>query len=125
MDAPSPGAMSGAANTRTAREQRCRERLATLPIGTQVGFSSRDGMVRTRLRYFYPEPGLLLLATEGDGEDGQEALFEIDVVARQMAEGQAWVIRSRPEAQAQEPPMAANADADRQAPTPPGRGAGA
>lgn len=125
MDAPASGAASGAANTRTAREQRCRERLATLPIGTQVGFSSRDGMVRTRLRYFYPEPGLLLLATEGDGEDGQEALFEIDVVARQMAEGQAWVIRSRPEAQAQEPPMAANADADRQAPTPPGRGAGA
>ncbi len=80
------------AATRSAREQRCRERLAALSIGTQLGFSSRDGMVRTRLRYFYPEPGLLLLATE----DGQEALFEIDAVARQMAEGQAWVIRSRP-----------------------------
>ena len=68
-------------------------RIATLTIGTQIGFSSRDGLVRARLRYFYPEPGLLLLATEGDG---QEALYEIDVVARQMAEGQAWVIRSRP-----------------------------
>ena len=80
-------------NTRSAREQRCRERLATLSIGTQIGFSAREGLLRARLRYFYPEPGLLLLATEGDG---QEALYEIDVVARQMAEGQAWVIRSRP-----------------------------
>ena len=121
MDAVLAGSVPGAANTRTAREQRCRDRLATLSIGTQIGFSSRDGMVRARLRYFYPEPGLLLLATEGDG---QEALFEIDVVARQMAEGQAWVIRSRPDASAQEPPAAGNADADRQAQAP-DRGAGA
>jgi hypothetical protein len=121
MDATLSGATAGAANTRTAREQRCRERLATLAIGTQIGFSSRDGMVRARLRYFYPEPGLLLLATE-EG-DGQEALFEIDVVARQMAEGQAWVIRSRPaEGQPPEPPAAGSADVDRQAPE---RGAGA
>ena len=86
----SPAPVSG--TTRSAREQRCRERLATLSLGTQIGFSSRDGLVRARLRYFYPDPGLLLLATEGDG---QEALYEIDVVARQMAEGQAWVVRSR------------------------------
>lgn len=122
MDATLPGGTTVAANTRSAREERCRERLATLPLGTQIGFSSRDGMVRARLRYFYPEPGLLLLATEGDG---QEALFEIDVVARQMAEGQAWVIRSRP---ADAPPpdaaLAGNPDADRQAPAT-DRGAGA
>jgi hypothetical protein len=122
MDAARSGAATGAANTRSAREERCRERLATLPLGTQIGFSSRDGMARARLRYFYPEPGLLLLATEGDG---QEALFEIDVVARQMAEGQAWVIRSRPaDAPPQDAALAANADADRQAPVT-GRGAGA
>jgi hypothetical protein len=88
--AAAPAAGSG--NSRNAREMRCRERLATLPIGTQLGFSSRAGLVRSRVRYFYPDPGLFLLA----GEDGQEALFEIDAVARQMAEGQAWVIRSRP-----------------------------
>ena len=92
MDGALASVARGVANTRSAREERCRERLATLPLGTQIGFSSREGMVRARLRYFYPEPGLLLLATEGDG---QEALFEIDAVARQMAEGQAWVIRSR------------------------------
>jgi hypothetical protein len=89
-----PGSLAPVSgNTRSAREQRCRERLATLSIGTQIGCSAREGLVRARLRYFYPEPGLLLLATE---VDGQEALYEIDVVARQMAEGQAWVIRSRP-----------------------------
>lgn len=102
---------------RSAREERCRERLATLPIGTQIGFSSRDGTVRARLRYFYPEPGLLLLATE----DGQEALFEIDAVARQMAEGQAWVIRSRP-AEAAGAPATGGTDAPRHSPGP---GAGA
>lgn len=106
-------ASTGARATRSAREERCRERLATLPLGTQIGFSARDGMARTRLRYFYPEPGLLLLATE----DGQEALFEIDVVARQMAEGQAWVIRSRPaDVHPQDAQNAAAADADRQVP---------
>jgi hypothetical protein len=96
-------------NTRSAREQRCRERLSTLSIGTQIGFSSREGLVRARLRYFYPEPGLLLLATEGDG---QEALYEIDLVARQMAEGQAWVIRNRP-AEAGAPAVAAGDAAGR------------
>ncbi len=93
MDGAQPSLAPSAGSTRSAREQRCRERLAALSIGTQIGFSSREGLVRARLRYFYPEPGLLLLATEGDG---QEALYELDVVARQMAEGQAWVIRSRP-----------------------------
>jgi hypothetical protein len=117
MDTARAGAAQGAGNNRSAREQRCRDRLATLSLGTQIGFSSREGMVRTRLRYFYPEPGLLLLATEGDG---QEALFEIDAVARQMAEGQAWVIRSR--LAAPEPLPAGADDSDRQAP---GRGADA
>lgn len=114
MDVTRPDAARSAANTRTAREQRCRDRLSTLSLGTQIGFSSREGMVRTRLRYFYPEPGLLLLATEADDGDGQEALFEIDVVARQMAEGQAWVIRSR--ADAAEAPPAGAGNTDRQAP---------
>ena len=98
-------------NTRSAREQRCRERIASLSIGTQIGFSARDGLVRARLRYFYPEPGLLLLATE----DGQEALYEIDAVARQMAEGQAWLIRSRPSGSAV-PATATAAAADAPAP---------
>jgi hypothetical protein len=118
MDGALASVARGVANTRSAREQRCRERLATLSLGTQIGFSSREGVVRARLRYFYPEPGLLLLATEGG--DGQEGLFEIDAIARQMAEGQAWVIRSRPADTAQLP--AVGADADRQAP---GRGADA
>jgi hypothetical protein len=109
MDGAPSSLVPVSGNTRSAREQRCRERLATLSIGTQIGFSSRQGLVRARLRYFYPEPGLLLLATEGDG---QEALYEIDVVARQMAEGQAWVIRNRP-AETAALPAAAAEDADR------------
>lgn len=100
--AASAASQARGTTTRSAREQRCRERLAALSIGTQIGFSARDGMVRTRLRYYYPEPGLLLLASE----DGQEALFEIDAVARQMAEGQAWVIRSRPAETGASPPGA-------------------
>lgn len=104
-----------AGNTRSAREQRCRERLATLSIGTQIGFSARDGLVRARLRYFYPEPGLLLLATE---VDGQEALYEIDVVARQMAEGQAWVVRNRPVEPAGAATAAPGQGAGTQAPRP-------
>lgn len=104
MDGAPASLVPVSGNTRSAREQRCRERLATLSIGTKIGFSSREGLVRTRLRYFYPEPGLLLLVTEGDG---QEALYEIDVVARQMAEGQAWVIRDRPVETAGPPAAAA------------------
>lgn len=77
------------------REQRCRELLVTLPLGTRLGFSAGGGFMRSRLRYYYDGPGLLLLANEADG---QEALFELDVVARQMAEGQAWVIRRSPTA---------------------------
>ena len=119
MDGALASVARGVANTRSAREQRCRERLATLSLGTQIGFSSREGVVRARLRYFYPEPGLLLLATEGG--DGQEGLFEIDAIARQMAEGQAWVIRSRPADTGQLPGLS-GADADRQAS---GRGADA
>jgi hypothetical protein len=80
---------------RSAREQRCLERLAALPLGTRLGFSTGGGFMRSRLRYHYVEPGLLLLANE---VDGQEALFEIDAVARQMAAGQAWVIRHSPAA---------------------------
>lgn len=85
-----------AAATRSAREQRCLERLAALPVGTRLGLSTdRGGFMRGRLRYYYAEPGLLLLANE---ENGQEGFFEIDAVARQMAAGQAWVIRHSPAA---------------------------
>ncbi len=83
---------------RSAREQRCVERLANLSIGTRLGFSTgRGGFTRCRLRYHYVEPGLLLLANEADG---QEALFEIDAVARQMASGHAWIVRAAPAATA-------------------------
>jgi hypothetical protein len=78
---------------RSAREQRCFERLSALSLGTRLGFSTVGGFMRSRLRYHYREPGLLLLANEADG---QEALFEIDAVARQMAAGQVWVIRHPP-----------------------------
>lgn len=75
---------------RGPREQRCLDRLVALPLGTRLGFSTAGGgFMRSRLRYHYEGPGLLLLANEADG---QEALFEIDAVARQMAAGQAWVI---------------------------------
>lgn len=94
---------------RSAREQRCLERLAALPLGTRLGFSTGSGgFMRSRLRYRYDEPGLLLLANE---VDGQEALFEIDAVARQMAAGQAWVIRHSPAAPTQD--AAADRDRDR------------
>src|SRR5690606_17343428 len=55
----------------------------------------RGGFTRCRLRYHYAEPGLLLVANEADG---QESLVELDSVARQMAAGHAWVIRSAPSA---------------------------
>ena len=80
-----------ASEVRSAREQRCVERLAALSLGVKIGFSTgTGGFTRSRLRYHYVEPGLLLLANE---LDGQEALFEIDAIARQMAAGQAWIIR--------------------------------
>ena len=79
------------ASSRGAREQRCYERLAALPVGTQLGFSGHHGDISTaRLRYHYVEPRLLLLA---DDEDGQEGLYELDTLARRMAEGAVWVIR--------------------------------
>ena len=86
--------MRKADGIRSAREERCAERLATLPIGTRLGFSTgRGGFTRCRLRYHYAEPGLLLVANEADGH---ESLIELDAVARQMAAGDAWVIRSAP-----------------------------
>ena len=93
--------MQRAQGIRSAREQRCAERLANLPLGTRLGYSNaRGGFTRCRLRYHYAEPGLLLVANEADG---QESLVEIDAIARQMASGQAWVIRSAPTAPGSEP----------------------
>lgn len=93
--------MQRAAGIRSAREQRCTERLANLPLGTRLGYSNaRGGFTRCRLRYHYAEPGLLLVANEADG---QESLVEIDAIARQMASGHAWIIRSAPTAPAGEP----------------------
>lgn len=92
-----PDAVMRKANgIRGAREERCAERLATLAVGTRLGFSTgRGGFTRCRLRYHYAEPGLLLVANEADG---QESLVDLDSVARQMAAGHAWVIRSAPSA---------------------------
>ena len=89
--APSePGATS--ASNRGAREQRCYERLAALPVGTLLGFSGDQGELGfARVRYHYPEPRLLLLADE---DDGQEGLYELDMLARRMADGAVWVIRA-------------------------------
>ena len=79
------------ASNRGAREQRCYERLAALPLGTLLGFSGHHGeMSAARLRYHYVEPRLLLLADE---DDGQEGLYELDTLARRMAEGAVWVVR--------------------------------
>ena len=78
-------------SNRGAREQRCFERLATQPVGTLFGFSGHRGeLTYARLRYHYVEPGLVLLADE---EDGQEGMYELDSLARRMAEGTLWVIR--------------------------------
>lgn len=83
-----------AASHRGAREQRCYERLAALPVGTLLGFSGEHGEITAaRLRYHYVEPRLLLLADE---EDGQEGLYELDTLARRMAEGAVWVVRTSP-----------------------------
>ena len=81
-------------SNRGAREQRCFERLAVLPVGTLFGFSGHRGeLTYARLRYHYVEPRLVLLADE---EDGQEGMYELDSLARRMAEGTLWIIRSSP-----------------------------
>ena len=90
--AAAPSDDPAAASNRGAREQRCYERLAALPLGALLGFSGHHGdLSYARLRYHYVEPRLLLLADE---EDGQEALYELDTLARRMAEGAVWVTRA-------------------------------
>jgi hypothetical protein len=80
------------ATSRGAREQRCFERLASLRPGTLLGFSGPYGALSfARVRYHYAEPRLVLLADEADGE---EALHDLDSLARRMAEGEVWVIRN-------------------------------
>lgn len=91
--AAAPVEANGAATSNLgAREQRCFERLAALPVGTLLGFSEAHGDLGfARVRYHYPEPRLLLLADENDGQEG---LYELDMLARRMAEGAVWIIRS-------------------------------
>ena len=91
---------------RGAREQRCYERLAALPVGTLLGFSGDEGELGfARVRYHYPEPRLLLLADE---EDGQEGLYELDLLARRMAQGAVWVIKATGAKAASGPGVAAS-----------------
>jgi hypothetical protein len=91
--AAAPADTGGATHSsRGAREQRCFERLAALPVGTLLGFSGHRGeLTQARLRYHYVEPRLLLLADE---DDGQEGLYELDTLARRMAQGEVWVMRA-------------------------------
>ena len=89
--APSASAGHGD-SSRGAREQRCFERIAALPAGTVLGFSGLRGELSfARVRYHYAEPRLVLLADEAEG---QEALYDLDALARRMAEGEMWVTRA-------------------------------
>ena len=91
--ATAPDAPSGPPQ-RGVREQRCFDRLLLLDPGAMLGFSAGDGsFLHLCLREHLPDPARLLLgATEGR----HEIVFEVDMLARLVASGQAWVMRTPP-----------------------------
>jgi hypothetical protein len=77
---------------RGVREQRCFDRLLLLAEDATIGFSAGDGsFVHVRVREHLPDPARLLLAMV-DG--AHEIVFEVDMLARMIASGQAWLVRA-------------------------------
>jgi len=83
-----PGVAAAAAS---ARDRRWQERLEQLPPGTVIGFTATSGITRASLRGRDTEHGLLLV----NEDNGHEARVDSATIARLMADGHAWVVRSR------------------------------
>lgn len=80
-----------AAPVRGVREQRCFDRLLLLSPGAVLGFSTGDGgFLHVRVCEHRVDPARMLLETGGDV---REIVFEVDMLARLVASGQAWVVR--------------------------------
>jgi hypothetical protein len=91
---PATGAPSASAAPapRGVREQRCFDRLVLLDPGAKLGFSAGDGsFLHLCVREHLPDPARLLLAAP---EGRHEIVFEVDMLARLVASGQAWVMRT-------------------------------
>lgn len=83
---------SAARRERGVREQRCFDRLLLLAEGAMIGFSAGDGsFMHLRVCEHLPDPARLLLAM---AEGTHEIVFEADMLARLVASGQAWVMRT-------------------------------
>jgi hypothetical protein len=81
---------------RGVREQRCFDRLLLLDPGAMLGFSAGDGsFLHLCLREHLHDPARLLL---GAPEGRHEIVFEVDMLSRLVASGQAWVMRTLPAA---------------------------
>lgn len=88
----SAGAGEPAPRPRGVREQRCFDRLVLLDPGAMLGFSAGDGsFLHLCLREHLHDPARMLLALP-DGS--REIVFEVDMLARLVASGQAWVMRT-------------------------------
>jgi hypothetical protein len=104
-DSPPAGAPAGAGPSRNAssyaedappqrgvREQRCFDRLVLLDPGAMLGFSAGDGsFLHLCVREHLHDPARLLL---GGLEGRHEIVFEVDMLSRLVASGQAWVMRT-------------------------------
>jgi uncharacterized membrane protein YgcG len=88
-DAATPAARSSG---RGVREQRCFDRLLLLDPGAMLGFSAGDGtFLHLCVNEHLHDPARMLLASP---EDKREIVFEVDMLARLVASGQAWVMRT-------------------------------
>jgi hypothetical protein len=91
-------AADDAPRERGVREQRCFDRLLLLDPGAMLGFSAGDGsFLHLCVREHLHDPARLLLAMP---DDKREIMFEVDMLARLVASGQAWVMRTPPAAAA-------------------------
>ena len=80
-----PGALRG------IREQRCFDRLLLLSPEAVLGFSTGDGsFLHVRVCEHRFDPASMLLETQ---PLAREIVFEVDMLARLVASGQAWVVR--------------------------------
>jgi hypothetical protein len=77
---------------RGVREQRCFDRMLLLDPGAMLGFSAGDGtFLHLCVNEHLHDPARMLLASP---EDKREIVFEVDMLARLVASGQAWVMRA-------------------------------
>ena len=92
VDAHAGAVAHVATATGGTRERRCFERLLQLDPDATFGFSAGDGsFIHLCLREQLRDPARMLLASR---LDGREIVFEVGMLARLVASGQAWVVRA-------------------------------